>query len=89
MTPRSPLGWVVTLFSLGIVCHDQCNASAEDEVIRCRHGWGSAEKTIPAEWINDEYCDCPYDGLDEPGTEACSGSSIGGWSGISTLEEWR
>jgi len=32
------------------------------------------KKTIPKEYINDNYCDCPYTGEDEPNTSACSGS---------------
>lgn len=28
-------------------------------------------KTIPMNWVNDDYCDCPEDGSDEPNTNAC------------------
>lgn len=45
------------------------------------------KQTIPASNINDGYCDCPHDGLDEPNTEACSGSTIGGWAGVSVTGE--
>ena len=86
---RSLLGLAVNL-SLGIFC--RCSASeGEAQIIRCSAGWGSqeVERVIPPEWINDGYCDCPLDGLDEPETEACSGSAIGGWSGIATLAELR
>lgn len=31
-------------------------------------------KQIPQSQINDNYCDCPYTGEDEPNTSACSGS---------------
>jgi hypothetical protein len=58
--------------------------------LKCSGGWtdssaasADVETTtveIPMSWINDGYCDCPYDGLDEPDTEACSGSSS--WPGI-------
>jgi len=41
---------------------------------------GSTTQEIPDEWINDGYCDCPVDGVDEPGTNACSGSS--NWPGV-------
>jgi len=37
---------------------------------------------VPGEWINDGYCDCPLDGIDEPDTDACSGSA--NWAGIDT-----
>ncbi|XP_041778275.1 uncharacterized protein LOC121596939 [Anopheles merus] len=29
-------------------------------------------REIPWEWVNDDYCDCPDDGSDEPSTSACS-----------------
>ncbi|XP_052900815.1 uncharacterized protein LOC128307124 isoform X2 [Anopheles moucheti] len=31
----------------------------------------SSHKEIPWEWVNDDYCDCPDDGSDEPSTSAC------------------
>ncbi|XP_035895751.1 uncharacterized protein LOC118504845 isoform X1 [Anopheles stephensi] len=31
----------------------------------------SSHKEIPWEWVNDDYCDCPEDGSDEPSTSAC------------------
>ena len=51
---------------------------------RCALGWGDSSKLrdIPPSAVNDGYCDCPLDGKDEPGTDACSGSSDGGWAGI-------
>ena len=62
--------------------------SGSSGVLKCSGGWdssSSAEKMveIPKSWINDGYCDCPYDGLDEPQTEACSGSSS--WPGVSGI----
>merc|ERR1740130_2203746 len=27
--------------------------------------------SLPAAWINDDFCDCPEDGSDEPRTSAC------------------
>jgi hypothetical protein len=38
-------------------------------------------KVIPPDWINDGYCDCPFDGADETNTDACSG--IDAWPGSS------
>ena len=26
---------------------------------------------IPFDWVNDDFCDCPEDGSDEPATNAC------------------
>lgn len=52
--------------------------------ISCKVSKDSAVSEIPAEWINDNYCDCPLDGLDEPHTSACSGSVVGGWAGITS-----
>jgi len=40
--------------------------------------------TISPSQINDGYCDCPLDGIDEPNTSACSGSIDGGWAGVSS-----
>ncbi|XP_077289239.1 glucosidase 2 subunit beta [Arctopsyche grandis] len=31
----------------------------------------STSTKIPFSWVNDDYCDCPEDGADEPGTNAC------------------
>ncbi|KAI3645009.1 hypothetical protein MP228_011173 [Amoeboaphelidium protococcarum] len=38
------------------------------ENITCNNG----QIVIPISAVNDNYCDCPLDGLDEPGTSACS-----------------
>ena len=56
-------------------------ASAQDQQpLRCVQGWGSEQvKVIPTHWINDGYCDCPFDGADETNTDACS--SIDSWPG--------
>ena len=49
--------------------------------LKCATGLdGRTETVIPEAWINDGYCDCPFDGKDEPNTEACSGSSS--WPGL-------
>jgi hypothetical protein len=39
-------------------------------------------RTIPASRVNDDYCDCPLTGADEPNTSACAGSLD--WPGIVT-----
>lgn len=33
---------------------------------------GNPSKKLTAEMINDDFCDCPEDGFDEPGTSACN-----------------
>jgi hypothetical protein len=48
--------------------------SAQDQQpLRCVQGWGSDQVKVPPHWINDGYCDCPFDGADESNTDACSG----------------
>lgn len=32
----------------------------------------STRKEIPFDRVNDDYCDCPEDGSDEPSTNACA-----------------
>eukprot|EP00934_Nitzschia_sp_Nitz4_P006758 Nitzschia sp. Nitz4//scaffold89_size161592//60456//62790//NITZ4_002375-RA/size161592-snap-gene-0.172-mRNA-1//-1//CDS//3329559607//6748//frame0 len=53
--------------------------------IECVTGWNSQTNqpittVVPNDSINDGYCDCPYDGLDEPSTPACAGSQH--WPGL-------
>ena len=36
----------------------------------------SSSRSIPFEWINDDYCDCQQDGSDEPATGACQNSKF-------------
>jgi hypothetical protein len=57
--------------------------------IKCASGWGQEERVISSKWINDGYCDCPLDGQDEPGTDACSGSAVGGWAGVKSISDAR
>lgn len=60
--------------------HDDKNSG---KTIVCRSGWnGNSEIAIPHEWMDDGYCDCPFDGKDEPNTNACSGSLS--WAGVDT-----
>jgi protein kinase C substrate 80K-H len=33
---------------------------------------GNLSKKLTPEMINDDFCDCPEDGFDEPGTSACN-----------------
>jgi hypothetical protein len=55
-------------------------SAQELQPLHCAVGWGSDEvKVIPPHWINDGYCDCPFDGADETNTDACSG--IDAWPG--------
>ena len=37
---------------------------------------GDFDRIIPISQFNDNYCDCFYTGLDEPGTSACSKSKF-------------
>jgi alpha-glucosidase len=30
-----------------------------------------SKSLIPFDWVNDDFCDCPEDGSDEPSTNAC------------------
>ncbi|KAL3822826.1 hypothetical protein ACHAXA_011463 [Cyclostephanos tholiformis] len=63
------------------------SSSSSSSSLRCRLGWTTSNvdqelQSIHPTRINDGYCDCPYDGLDEPNTGACSGSTDGMWAGI-------
>jgi Glucosidase II beta subunit-like len=60
--------------------------------LECAIGWGkdsSAMHKVTVEQINDGYCDCPLDGSDEPHTNACSGSTMGAFTGIPAVSEHR
>jgi hypothetical protein len=58
-------------------------AATAAEIIRCPIGWGGSlkETRIPDSLINDNYCDCPTTGADEPDTGACAGSQES-WAGV-------
>ena len=57
--------------------------------LECATGYGQNVRVIPDRWINDGFCDCPMDALDEPNTEACSGAPVGGWPGMEGRMESR
>mmetsp|Transcript_5403 Transcript_5403/g.7802 ORF Transcript_5403/g.7802 Transcript_5403/m.7802 type:complete len:756 (+) Transcript_5403:102-2369(+) len=64
------------------LCYILCSTIVS--ALKCATGNGpnAGLKVIPDTWINDGFCDCPFDSLDEAKTEACSGAAIGGWPGI-------
>lgn len=51
------------------VSPDDARYDVEGQSFSCLAG---AFVSIPAAYVNDDYCDCP-DGSDEPGTSACAG----------------
>ncbi|KAL3787253.1 hypothetical protein HJC23_004127 [Cyclotella cryptica] len=63
------------------------STSASQSIKCASNAWFSTSpeslQTIPADKINDGYCDCPLDGLDELETGACAGSVDGMWAGVS------
>jgi hypothetical protein len=70
------LSWLL----LASVFHVQV---AVGQVVTCASTFRPTfQVVISPDRINDGYCDCPLDGLDEPETEACSGSVVGGWAGF-------
>ncbi|CAB9497824.1 Glucosidase 2 subunit beta [Seminavis robusta] len=60
--------------------------------LECAIGWGkeggSAMHTVSDDQIDDGYCDCPLDGADEPHTNACSGSTMGAFTGVPAVTEF-
>lgn len=59
-----------------------CSAAVSALKCATENGPNAGVKVIPDKWINDGFCDCPFDSLDETATEACSGAAIGGWPGV-------
>ena len=57
--------------------------------LECAIGWGTGMHRISEEQVNDGYCDCPLDGADEPHTSACSGSTVGAFTGIPAVSQDR
>ena len=51
-------------------------------VVKCPVGYGgdATLQELSPNQINDGYCDCPTNGIDEPETNACAGYEH--WSGI-------
>ena len=75
-----------TLVLFFVDCAPVAALTDDAETITCLGGWtGDSQQSIPKAWINDGYCDCPFDGKDEPNTNACSGSSD--WAGVSAATE--
>jgi len=73
-----------TQAALLVVC-----ATTAVRALECSSGFSDNVRVIPDSYINDGFCDCPLDGLDEPATDACSGSAVGGWAGVDGTMERR
>ncbi|KAL7452908.1 hypothetical protein ACHAWC_004615 [Mediolabrus comicus] len=83
LLPPSPLlPLLFAIFAIHSSRHVTFASAEEEESIKCASGWTSAIQIITSDKINDGYCDCPLDGLDEIKTGACSGSMDGMWAGI-------
>eukprot|EP01113_Clastostelium_recurvatum_P023255 TRINITY_DN2778_c0_g1_i1.p1 TRINITY_DN2778_c0_g1~~TRINITY_DN2778_c0_g1_i1.p1 ORF type:complete len:433 (+),score=119.68 TRINITY_DN2778_c0_g1_i1:150-1448(+) len=54
--------------TLGVSPADRSLYRSSGSPFACR---GNPQRTIPWARVNDDYCDCPEDGSDEPGTSAC------------------
>ena len=69
---------------LQLLCLGALFSASSAADLSCATGLDGTETVIPEAWINDGYCDCPFDGKDEPNTEACSGSTS--WPGLKVPE---
>ena len=88
----SSIGRTISLCVISIFTLAPTSAfGTELSELKCARGWGSTtadwKYPIPKDWINDGYCDCPLEGIDEPDTGACSGSVDGGWAGVQPKED--
>ena len=70
--------------SLSLVKESRANEGAVYCVLAGQHPEKDEPSLIPDDWINDDYCDCPFTGQDEPHTSACSGAQQGAWAGITS-----
>lgn len=57
----------ILLFFRGIHYKHIDNYRPIDGMFMCR----KSRRKIPFDRVNDDYCDCPEDGSDEPSTNAC------------------
>ncbi|KAL9184139.1 hypothetical protein ACHAXT_002225, partial [Thalassiosira profunda] len=65
-----------------LAVHHVIPTSASSAPLQCQSGWTNSLQTLRPSQINDGYCDCPLDGVDEPHTGACAGAMDGMWAGI-------
>ena len=70
---------VLLLFQLvAPTTQQEATSTSPSPPLLCRHADGSTT-VIPDHQRNDNYCDCPTTGIDEPDTAACAGSRY--WPG--------
>ena len=77
-TTMSLLLVILLLFQLVAPTTQQQETTTPSSPLLCRHADGSTT-VIPDHQRNDNYCDCPTTGIDEPDTAACAGSRY--WPG--------
>jgi len=58
------------LFTRGVPVQQYRQHCSNQTSFTCQRGLADYY-TIPLSFVNDNYCDCPFDGRDEPGTSAC------------------